>query len=482
MKRFTQVLGIVLISGLVSFAVMYFTEAKKTVIIKEKENSSVPTRLANLSASAELSNMDFTMAAEKTVNGVVHVKTEISGNNQQDSYNYFFHGRPMTPRVIQASGSGVIISSDGYIVTNNHVISQAQNIDVVLNDRQTYPAKVIGQDPSTDLALIKIEAEDLPFVTYGNSDDTKIGEWVLAVGNPFNLTSTVTAGIVSAKGRDINILSGDIQTGASSIESFIQTDAAVNPGNSGGALVNARGELVGINSAIQSATGSYVGYSFAIPVNIVKKVVSDLKEFGTVQRAFIGVNIKGIDDALAKKEKLSDINGVYVAGVLENGAAKTAGIEIGDVITKVGSVEVNRVPELQEQISQFRPGDEVVITLKRDNVEIEKKMVLKNFKGNTDVINRDSEKIIKVLGARFEAVTEAEQSKLNITGGAKVAQLFSGKLMSAGVQVGFIITHIDKQHVDGVDDVLSILEGKKGGVLIEGIYPNGKERYYGFGM
>lgn len=481
MKKFMQVLGIVALSSIASYAVFYLTGGKETVIIKEN-SGQIENRFASLSASAELSPMDFTIAAERTVNSVVHVKTEMTGNAPQDPFYYFFSGRPMPPQIIRSSGSGVIISNDGYIVTNNHVIEQAENLEVVLNDRQTYAAKVIGQDATTDLALLKIETEGLPYVTFGNSDQTKVGEWVLAVGNPFNLTSTVTAGIVSAKGRDINILGRDRRTGASAIESFIQTDAAVNPGNSGGALVNARGELIGINSAIQSSTGSYVGYSFAIPSNIVNKVVDDLKEFGTVQRAFIGVNIRDIDKYLAEQEGISDLNGVYVSGILEKGAAEDAGIKKGDVITKVGGVKVNKVPELQEQISQFRPGDQVTITLNREGEELEKRMVLKNYKGNTEIINPESEAVLKSLGAKFGKVPEEELKKLGISEGVKVLQLYSGKLMSAGVQEGFIITRIDKQNVRVVEDVMRILEGKKGGVLIEGIYPNGKERYYGFGM
>ena len=481
MKRTIQLFTVILISGIVSFGVYHFAAPKQTVVVKET-SQNIPASFTSLPSSSNLSALDFTYAAEKTVNAVVHVKTEMTGQARQDPFYYFFYGRPMPPQVIRSSGSGVIISEDGYIITNNHVIDKAENLEVVLNDRQSYTATVIGQDPATDLALLKINATDLPFITYGNSDETKVGEWVLAVGNPFNLTSTVTAGIVSAKGRDINILGVDRRTGASSIESFIQTDAAVNPGNSGGALVNVNGELVGINSAIQSSTGAFVGYSFAIPVNIVKKIIEDLKEFGTVQRAFIGVNIRDIDQKLAEQESLTDLNGVYVSGIVEDGAAENAGIKKGDVITKVGSVQVNKVPELQEQISQFRPGDKVVITLQRDGSEIEKEMVLKNYKGNTEVINRESEATLKALGARFEKVPVEQQKKLGIQGGARVAQLYSGKLMSAGVQEGFIITRVDKQSVKGPDDVVRILEGKKGGVLIEGIYPNGKERYYGFGL
>lgn len=484
MKQIRNVIGIVLISGIVSFAVVRFFGTEKEIIIENKPEVG-KSYLTNLPGTLEGVNFDFSAAAELSVDAVVHVTTESirkSPGHTHDPFYQFFYGRPMPPQSVKSSGSGVIISDNGYVVTNNHVVRNAENIEVALNDKQWFKATLVGSDPTTDLALLKLEGENLPYLSYGNSDETRVGEWVLAVGNPFNLTSTVTAGIVSAKGRNINILGADPRTGSQSIESFIQTDAAVNPGNSGGALVNVRGELIGINSAIKSATGSYVGYSFAIPVNIVKKVVNDLKEFGAVQRAFIGVNIKDIDKNLAEREGLEKVNGVYVVGTIDNGAAEDAGIEEGDVIVRVGSVTVNTVPELQEQINQFRPGDEVNITLERDGEEIVKKMVLKNLEGNTGVVKKVNRELMESLGARFEDVSNDEKEKLNISGGAKVAKLWSGKLMQAGVQEGFIVTRIDQEGVESPSDISRILDGKKGGVLFSGIYPNGKERFYGFGL
>lgn len=482
MKNLRNIIAVILLSGLVSFGTYYFFGREK-IIIREVTSES-PSGMTGL-ASLNQSSPDFTTAAEMTVNAVVYVTTESiesSQGNMNDPFYQFFYGRPMPPQSVRSSGSGVIISADGYIVTNNHVVQNAENIEITMNDKQNFKASVIGNDPTTDLALLKIEANDLPFIGYGNSDEIRVGEWVLAVGNPFNLTSTVTAGIVSAKGRNINILGADPRTNSSAIESFIQTDAAVNPGNSGGALVNTRGQLVGINSAIQSTTGSYVGYSFAIPSNIVKKVVEDLKEFGTVQRAYIGVNIRDIDKKLGTEMDLPDLKGVYVQSVFEKGAAEEAGIEKGDVIVKVGNTQVNKVSELQEQISQFRPGDEVLITLKRSGKELEKKMTLRNLEGNTAYVKKEQKDIIDKLGARLENPDKDELGKLKLRGGVKVVQLWSGKLMQAGVQEGFIITKVDGQPVDNRADLLKYLEGRKGGVLLGGLYPNGKERYYGFGL
>ena len=469
-----------MLSGLVSYGVVKYFGGETVIVREEVQPAGTFTKMPG---SLPEGATDFTTAAEMTVNAVVHVTTEtIDRSGANDPFYQFFYGRPMPPQARRASGSGVIISEDGYIVTNNHVVQDAENIEVALNDKQYFNAEVIGMDPTTDLALLKIDATELPYVRFANSDYTKVGEWVLAVGNPFNLTSTVTAGIVSAKGRNINILGADPKTGNSAIESFIQTDAAVNPGNSGGALVNTNGELVGINSAIQSTTGSYVGYSFAIPSNIVKKVVEDLKEYGAVQRAYIGVIIRDIDKQIADELKLTDLKGVYVQGTSEKSAAEDAGLKKGDIIVKVGSVQVSKVAELQEQISQFRPGDVAIITLKRDGKEMEMKLTLKNIEGNTAMITKDQNEVFEVLGARFENVDKEEQKKLGINGGAKVSKIWSGKLMRAGVQEGYIITRIDRQDVKDKDHVIKLLEGKKGGVLFEGIYPNGKERYYGFGM
>ena len=387
--------------------------------------------------------------------------------------------------MMQGSGSGVIISQDGYIVTNNHVINEATKIEVVLNDKRTYVAEVIGTDPNTDLALLRIKENSLPFVNYGNSDDVKVGEWVLAVGNPFNLNSTVTAGIVSAKGRNINILEHNAQGGSlAPIESFIQTDAAVNPGNSGGALVSTTGDLVGINTAIASNNGSYQGYSFAIPVNLVKKVVSDLIEYGTVQRAFIGLSIQDIDSKFAEEKRIKQLKGVYVNGLTENGAGEEAGIKIGDIVTKVENVAVKSTSELLEQIGKFRPSDKVNVTVVRNEKEVIMPVVLKNKENSLGIIKKPEifRTSVNSLGAEFEELNTEDLSKLNIPSGVKIAKLQAGKLANAGIKEGFIITSVDKKKVSNIKDIQNMLENKTGGVLIEGMYPNGMRAYYGFGL
>jgi Do/DeqQ family serine protease len=446
-----------------------------------------PVNYVNMPAAGAENTVNFTSAAEMTVHAVVHVKTTYAADATQqygfDPFRDFFYGQP-SPQPQMSSGSGVIISNDGYIVTNNHVIDKAEKIEIALNDKRTYTAELVGKDPTTDLALLKIKEQGLPFLAYGNSDNVKVGEWVLAVGNPFNLTSTVTAGIVSAKGRSINILENNPDQGLFPIESFIQTDAAVNPGNSGGALVNTEGQLVGINSAIASTTGSYAGYSFAVPVNIVKKVVADLLEYGTVQRAFIGVSIRDIDSKFAEEKGFKSLKGVYVNGLTENGAAASAGIEEGDVLLKVGEMEVNNVPELQEQIGRFRPGDKVMVTLRRGLKEVILPVVLKNQKGNTELVQREksAEASVGALGATFEAVSKEDMKRLNIDSGLRITKLSGGKLRSAGIREGFIITSVDKKKITSVGDIEAALANKKGGVLIEGVYPNGMRAYYGFGL
>ena len=429
--------------------------------------------------------VDFVPAASSSLNGVVHVTTAYEANYQTDPFMEFFFGEdyqrsPYQPAT--ASGSGVIISTDGFIVTNNHVIEDADAIKVTLNDNREFDAELIGTDPSTDLALLKVQGDDLPYITYGNSDEVQVGEWVLAVGNPFNLTSTVTAGIISAKGRDINILDRRANGNFSTVESFLQTDAAVNPGNSGGALVNTKGELIGINTAIKSNTGSYTGYSFSIPVNIVRKVVDDLLEFGTVQRAYIGVSIRNLDAKLAQEKGISQIQGVYVAGTTTDGAAKEAGIETGDVITKIGNVGVNDVPELQEQISKFRPGNSITVTVVRDGEEKEFNVELRNQFGNTELVKKENSKLVRNLGAEFEPINSSDKRKLNIKSGLRITKLNGGKLRSAGIKEGFIITNVDKAEINTFEDLTKSLENQKGGVLIEGVYPNGMRYYYGVGM
>ncbi|MDP4209974.1 MAG: Do family serine endopeptidase [Bacteroidota bacterium] len=433
--------------------------------------------------------VDFTYAAEKSVHSVVHVKVtamERGSSSSNNPFFDFFFGNPYSeskPQPVSGYGSGVIISNDGYIVTNNHVIESADEIEVTLNDKRHYKAEVVGRDPETDLAVIRIKEKDLPFITYGNSDELKIGEWVLAVGNPYNLTSTVTAGIVSAKARNLNLLSGGGQSrerNNATIESFIQTDAAVNPGNSGGALVNTRGELVGINTAIASPTGSYIGNSFAIPVTIVKKVVADLIEYGKVQRALLGVEIKDVDSELAKDEGLDKIEGVYVGRVREDGAAAKAGIKKGDVILSVNGTKVNSPSELQEQVSKYRPNDKVEIVINRENKEKQISVTLRNIDGNTKMVDKDE--VATLLGAKFVEASQSEKSKLGIKNGVKVINVGTGKLRSAGVEKDFIIISVNNQPVNTVDDLKQIVSGIKGGVYIEGIYPNGLVSYYAFGI
>lgn len=442
--------------------------------------SGLPVKQIAFNGIPDQAMQDFTSAAEKTVHAVVHVKTQYAPRTASN-YNPFgfdpfdFWGQPRQPQKQEASGSGVILTDDGYIVTNNHVVENAEKVEVTLNDNRTFPARIIGTDPSTDLALLKIDEQNLPFVVYGNSDNLKVGEWVLAVGNPFNLTSTVTAGIVSAKARNIGILPDQFK-----IESFIQTDAAVNPGNSGGALVNTRGELVGINSAIASNTGSYTGYSFAIPVNLARKVVDDLVEFGSVQRAFIGVSIRDIDSKLAEEKGIRGTQGIYVAGLTEGGAAASAGIQEGDIITRVGDVPVNSTPQLQEQIGRFRPGDKVNLTVMRDGKERLVTVTLRNKDGATELVKADQ--VLNLLGASFENASSDEKARLGLKGGVKVSKLSSGKLLSSGIREGFIITSIDKKPVLSTDDLSNALKSKQGGVLIEGVYPNGSRAYYGFGI
>lgn len=488
MKNLMSGFLMALLGGAVSVGIYKYTEPKTLVLPGEKDEVKA-TSVNYISAEPTL-GIDYTTAAELTVNGVVHVKTEGTVEYNQrgfDPFREFFYGNgnynQKYIQPIKGTGSGVIISQDGYIVTNNHVIEKADQIKITLNNKKTYDAEVIGTDPTTDLALLKIEEEGLPYVSYGNSDQLRIGEWVLAVGNPFNLTSTVTAGIVSAKGRDINILSNDPFTGNSSIESFIQTDAAVNPGNSGGALVNTKGELIGINAAIKSNTGSFAGYSFAIPANIVKKVVSDLREFGNVQRAFIGVQIRNIDEELAEENEIDDFNGVYVSDLVEKGSAKEAGIRKGDIIKEVEGVEVNSATELQAKVGEYRPGDRITVKLVRDGKLMEKEVLLKNMEGNTNIINNSDNQIMKVLGAKFNELDNELKDKLEIEGGAQIESLFPGKFKNAGIREGFIITKVDKLSVKNSDSLLEILGEKKGeGVLIKGVYPNGKEAYYGVGM
>jgi Do/DeqQ family serine protease len=371
-------------------------------------------------------------------------------------------------------GSGVIVSQDGYIVTNNHVVQEATQVTVTLNDKREYTATIVGTDPSTDLALIKIDEAALPFLTYGNSDDVKIGEWVLAVGNPFNLTSTVTAGIVSAKARNINILGSQ-----GAIESFIQTDAAVNSGNSGGALVNTRGELIGINAAIASGTGYYTGYSFAIPVNIVKKVVGDFMKFGKIQRAYLGLYYREIDDQFAKEKGFTDLRGIYVNDVVKGGAADLGGVKSGDVIIRMDNNPVNGKAELMELIGQKNPGDKVSVIVNRDGKEFDLALTMQSEESK---LLAEKENKVVIHGATFEALSSNEQAKLNVDYGFKITSLANGKLKNAGISAGFILLSVDRKPLRTTQDLREMLTNRQGGVLIEGLYPNGLRAYYGIGL
>ncbi|MDZ4205133.1 MAG: Do family serine endopeptidase [Bacteroidales bacterium] len=490
MKKFLVYLLMAILGGFISLvAYMSFYHKEKITEIRPEQAITVPANFTNYkTGGVPQLGPDFVMAAELTVNAVVHIRTEYS--RKSSVYDYFFHDfydffgdrrRESSPRQspIVATGSGVIISEGGYIVTNNHVVQEAELIKVTLNDKREFTARIVGTDPTTDLAVIKIEAKNLPHIIYGNSDDVKIGEWVLAVGNPFNLTSTVTAGIVSAKARNINILQNPEGT---AIESFIQTDAAVNRGNSGGALVNTRGELIGINAAIASGTGYYTGYSFAIPVNIVKKVVDDFIRFGEVQRAFLGVSIREIDSKLAADEGIDEMKGVYIASISDNGAAKEAGIKEGDIILSVQNVPVNTTSELLEAIGQHRPGEKVSLVTKRKNKEQTSLVTLRNRDGQTNIVKKEERNISSLLGASFEEVSEKTKEQLGIASGVQITRLGAGALADAGVREGFIITKIDGKVVASIADVEKILNNKKGGVLLEGIYPNRMKAYYGFGL
>jgi len=484
MKKIIQVLAIIALSVLIIWGVKsaFFNGTSDLGNLNKQQLSSKAEIIpANYLPVAPFSGPDFTTAAEKTVHGVVHIRSEFSAKT--GGYDYFFgpfrdfFGDPYRGNnTYTGFGSGVIISNDGYIVTNNHVVEDAGNINVTLNDNREFEATVIGTDPSTDLALLKIDAENTPFIIFGNSDMVKIGEWVLAVGNPFNLTSTVTAGIVSAKARNINILG---TPGA--IESFIQTDAAVNMGNSGGALVNMNGELIGVNAAIASNTGSYAGYSFAIPVNIVKKVVDDLLNFGMVQRAYLGVVIREVDSKLVKEKDLDLANGVYIESVSETGGARESGIKAGDVIVSVDSHTVKTNAELLEIIGQHNPGDIVSVLVQRNGNNQNFEVELKNQQGNTTVEKKGDDFFMSDLGATLEKVPDEDIRNLKLSGGLKVVDLQDGMLKKGGVQNGFIILKINGIKITSKQDVDYALSNISSGVIrIEGIYPNGMRMNYGF--
>jgi Do/DeqQ family serine protease len=502
LKTITLLVVAGLVGGIVSALILSKTQKQAPIINMVSPQQSPVTTTVAFSASGEPVN--FSDAAEHAVPAVVHVK--VTGETQRRYYRDndfrsndlfdFFFGVPEEPKVQEytpkGAGSGVVISEDGYIVTNNHVIDKASEITVVFDDQTSVAATVVGRDPNTDIALLKVDTDKkLRALAFADSDDLRIGEWVLAIGNPFIFTSTVTAGIVSAKARNLGIIPTEFK-----IESFIQTDAVVNPGNSGGALINLRGELVGINTAISSHTGVYEGYSFAVPSNIAKKVVKDLIEFGVVQRAILGIRYTDLSifendeqiEKFAEQEKLdagkikaikkTKEKGVCVFEVLENSAAQSAGLEKYDFITKIGNKNVTSTSIVVEEVGRLRPGDKIEISLIRDGKMKHFTVVLRNKAGNTDVV---SDNKVEILGARFENVDKELADKLRIKGGVQIVELNDGKLMNR-VRKGFIITKVNQKSVSTVEELTAIInELKRGeGVFIEGIYPNGRRDYVAF--
>lgn len=490
MKTNMKLFGFGLLGGMLPLAIfMLFQQSPETRNVDTTSGGmDYNARSVSLNTAGGLPTENFVEASENSLNSVVHVTTKVETTSfQRDIFSEFFYGPGAGGREFKqfgaGSGSGVIISEDGYIVTNNHVIDNAKEIQVTLNDNRKYDAVIIGSDPSTDLAVLKIKEKGLQAIPIGNSDNLRIGEWVLAVGNPFNLTSTVTAGIVSAKARNINLLSNPSSQNAVPIESFIQTDAAVNPGNSGGALVNTKGELVGINTAIASKTGSYSGYSFAVPVNLVQKVMLDLIDYGVVQRGFLGVQISDITQELKEEKNLPNVKGVYIADVVESGSADKAGLKSGDVILKIGNKDVNSVASVQEEVGKRRPGDKLLVTVRnsKGNEEIVD-IVLRNKDGETKLVSKEEIKKNVALGATFRELTSKEKKELNIEHGVKIQTLNAGKLKSLGLSEGMIVTKINNEIIKSVEQLTTKLNGPSNGVLLEIMSESGRKDYVGFGL
>ena len=467
-KNLITVLASVLLSGLTAYGIVKAATPDQSGTVVYSQEGQSP-RTVNLSLS---DYPDFTYAAETAVEAVVYVKVTVKYQQQYmiDPFFRFFFGdegqSQSREQERQGSGSGVIIRPDGYIVTNNHVVQNATKIEVTLNNNKTYEASVIGTDPATDVALIKIEADGLPTLTFADSDKLRLGEWVLAIGSPLGeeLRSTITAGIVSAKGRSMPNYNGEFK-----IESFIQTDAAVNPGNSGGALVNKAGELVGINTAIVSTTGSYTGYSFAVPSNIVHKIVDDLLDFGSVKRAILGITMSPVTDKIAKDNRLASLDGVYVNEVSKGSAAEKAGVRKGDVLIKVDSTVIKTTSDLQVTINKFHPGDKARLTIVRDGSVHELEV---QFQGTTEATGTVSEDgSIAFYGARI-----GETSR-----GVEILSAGSGKLAQAGGEDGFVIKFVNDQKVNKPQDVIDIAKKARRSIVIEGVTATGRQGYFAFG-
>lgn len=479
-----------LIGGIVAVAgVNFFIQPEQQTSFDEKQQGSFVNLLSDKDFTIP-DGINFVVSAEIVTPAVVHVSTTIAyaGKEQRDPFQEYFQfpqrdeANPHQRAMPTSSGSGVIISADGYIVTNNHVVDGATKVDISLENNKRYVAKIIGTDPSTDLALLKIDAENLPFVKFGNSDNIRIGEWVLAVGNPFNLNSTVTAGIISAKARNIGILEVENNT---QVESFLQTDAVVNPGNSGGALVNLAGELVGINTAIATRTGSYSGYSFAVPSTLVKKVMDDLMKYGTVQRGLLGVNIRDISPELGEflGKTFPVAQGVYVQGVNDNSGGKEAGLKEGDIIIGVDGRKTNSVANLQEMVARKRPGDKVELEYLRDGKTLKATATLKNFEGDTKVVKKVIPKTIIFEGVVFEEIKESLKQSLKLQGGAMISSVSGEKWKGAGARPGFIVTSIisgdGRVRVKGAQELVEILEELNGEeIVVLGMFQDGTEFYF----
>jgi len=447
-----------------------FVEKPALSAIGDSSQVNIPvenTVLTNFLPQA--GQVDLTFAAEQTVHAVVHVTTMSMRQSQASNpiMEWLYGDTYSQPREVKGIGSGVIISRDGYIITNDHVIENAENVSVKLNDNREFEAEVIGKDPTTDIALLKIKADDLPYIKYGNSDDLKLGEWVLAVGNPFNLTSTVTAGIVSAKGRSIGILNDRYR-----IESFIQTDAAVNMGNSGGALVNTQGLLMGITSAIMSPSGAYAGNSFAIPVNIVRKVIDDLREFGEVQRAIIGVEIDEVTSQVADEQNLKEVSGAIIKRIVPGGAAEEAGLKTDDVITAVDGVKITTPADLQEQVGKHRPGDKASITYLRKGKLNTASLVMKNLEGGTQYVAAGVGSGV-VFGAKIEGLSQQEKKSYDLSGGVVVMDVKEGRFKDIGIRKGYIITSVNGKKVNSASDVRNATSGEKNLKSMEGYQSDG---------
>ena len=487
-KGLVTVVLSVLFSVLAAYGVVKAANVEEGDKVTRKESGMV-TKTVNL---AQSDYPDLTYAAEAAVDAVVYVEVTVTQQYQMVDplFRFFFGDAEPQTREQQGSGSGVIIRPDGYIVTNNHVVANATKVQVTLNNNKTYDAKVIGTDPATDVALIKIDAQGLPTLPFGDSDQLRLGEWVLAVGSPlgYQLRSTITAGIVSAKGR--SMAHDPRENNTVHIESFIQTDAAVNPGNSGGALVNKTGELVGINTAIVSQTGSYSGYSFAVPVNIVKKIVSDLIDFGSVKRAMLGVSMASFTDALAKdlkydslndmleKLKLSSAEGVYILEVVKGGAAEKAGVKKGDVLLAIDGAAVKDGAAVQVKVNSFHPGDKATLKIVRDGKEKEIEVTFSDTSRENGTVVGDGE--IAFFGSTLKEAGKEELEKFGLKKGVLITSVGSGKMLEAGASEGMIITYVNDQPVGTPQDVLNIAKSAKRAVYIEGVTANGRKAFFGF--